>query len=86
MKFKFPLFISGADPSLALLLKRPSHHASGALNSKASKSYSKIFTKYLAFVHSHRLPLSSPSPQAIVAFVEFLLAQGIKYPTIANYS
>lgn len=85
MKFKYPCFISGADPSLTILLHIAPRHTSGGLSSRTQIAYTQIFIKFLTFVHPHRLPLYSPSPQVIVAFVDFLLAEGIKYPTIANY-
>ena len=79
----FNLF-SGASPQLVQLLNRAFVHASGALNSKTQTSYTNIFLKYCNFAHMHHLSLSQPSPQAIVAFIEHLVAHGIKYPTIAN--
>ena len=38
----FPLFIAGADASLAILLHRASQHAFGALNSRTQTSNSQI--------------------------------------------
>ena len=70
---------------MAKLLNRAFVHASGALNSKTQSSYNKIFLKYCHFAHRHHLPLSQPSPQSLVAFIEQLVAQGITYPTIANH-
>ena len=67
------------------LLNRAFAHASTALNSKTQSSYNRIFLKYCQFAHRYHLSLAQPSPQALVAFIEHLVAQGITYPTIANH-
>ena len=68
---------------MVILIQRASVHAS--LNPKTENSYNNTLVKYFTFVRAHNLSHSNPSPQWVVAFINYLVAQGIKYPTIANH-
>ena len=77
--------ISAAAPALQNLLHQAAQHASTSLHYRTQHSYASVFQKFLKFLLMHGLSMVNISPQSIMAFIEFSVAQGLAFPTICNH-
>ena len=74
---------SGGNPCINHLLSKASSRIRHALSHSTSRAYSSMFRVFVAFCVFNTMDLSSTSTQTILAFLEFLVFNGVS--NTSNY-
>ena len=80
-----PLFISGQSPLFESLVSRAASRIHQAFRPKTTAAHLAHFTLFLQFSMFIQAPFPPVSPSPLLAFLEFLLLNGLSPPTISGY-